>query len=635
MANRMLLADSYRHGLPFDLYTPVSNFILKDTEALHYTVLLPVMRPPYLLPNAIESVLGQTQSDFELFIICDGAPPETIDCVQEFARRDARVKLFSFSKGQRHGEAHLHTVLTKASGNFVAYLEDDDLWFPNHLDELEKLLLTVDFGHTIHVTGHPDGHLESLPSDLGNQAFRQRFLDDLFNTFGLTVCGHRLDAYRRLPEGWAPTPVGMYNDLHMWRKFFRMSEFKFGTRMVITAVTLPSHIREHMSLEERAREAGVWVSRIVDERERANIIEDAWHSVVGKGIHCEQEILKINSSHREAKAALAQMEAMHPDSLQKVGHEIEVQANSQLELERLNDRFNLSQFSLSIMTARADVQAAAIAAHQADLAKLNATLAESKTEYERIVRLRELYLDLLSKSLTNMIYGDPSTNPENSGPFQPGLRSEGRDWPATAHTMIGVRRLENVQKLAQRVIDEGIPGDFIETGVWRGGCCIFMRGVLAANAINDRKVYAVDSYEGLPAPKPHLFPHDAGLNLHLYTELAVSLEQVKENFSRYGLLDEQVVFVRGLFQDTLPALNAGPFALMRLDGDLYESTFVALEALYPKLSAGGFVIIDDYGVLPSCQTAVSDYRRSRGIEAPMHEIDWSGIWWQKPCATSP
>jgi len=360
-----------------------------ETVAPLYTVLLPVVRPPYFLPNAIESVLAQTVSEFELFVICDGAPPETIECAQEFARRDPRVTVFAFLKGQRHGEAHLHTALTKASGTFVAYLEDDDLWFPNHLEQLEKLLLTVDFGHTIHVIVHSDGHVESLPCDIGKQDFRQRFLDDLFNRFGLSACGHRLDAYRRFPEGWGPTPVGMYPDLHMWRKFFRMSEFKFGTRMVITAITLPSYIREHMSPEERAREAKVWFSRIVDEQGRANIVEAAWRSVVGKEIQCEQEILNIKSSYREATAALAQVEAMHPGSLQKLGHAIEVQANAQLEVERLTALLNLSRHSLSVMTARSEARGAAITAYRADVAKLNGTLADWKTAYEHVADCEE------------------------------------------------------------------------------------------------------------------------------------------------------------------------------------------------------------------------------------------------------
>lgn len=245
---------------------------------------------------------------------------------------------------------------------------------------------------------------------------------------------------------------------------------------------------------------------------------------------------------------------------------------------------------------------------------------------------RELYLDLLIKILANTIYEDSSTNPVNIGPFRPELRLEGRDWPAVAHTMIGVQRLENVRDLAQRVIDEGIPGDFAEIGVWRGGCCILMRGILKANGIIDRRVYAVDSFEGLPPPKPHIFPHDEGLNLHLYTELAVSLEQVKANFARYGLLDKQVIFVKGLFQDTLASLDAGPFALLRLDGDLYESTYVALEALYPKLSPGGFIILDDVNFIPACKQAVMDYRSRLGITAVIHNIDWNAGWWQKPIA---
>jgi O-methyltransferase len=247
---------------------------------------------------------------------------------------------------------------------------------------------------------------------------------------------------------------------------------------------------------------------------------------------------------------------------------------------------------------------------------------------------RELYLDLLIKTVANMIYCDPSTNPENQGPFQSALRAEGRDWPAIAHTMIGVQRLENVRELAQRILEVGIPGDFVEAGVWRGGCCILMRGILKANGIIDRKVYVVDSFEGLPPPKPNLFPQDEGLNLHLHTELAVSLEQVRTNFSRYGLLDDQVVFVKGLFQDTLPALEAGPFALIRLDGDLYESTYVALESLYPRLSPGGFVIIDDVNFLPACRKAVMDYRDRFGITAAMNQVDWCASWWQKPLVGS-
>ncbi|MGH7816650.1 MAG: TylF/MycF/NovP-related O-methyltransferase [Candidatus Binatia bacterium] len=243
-------------------------------------------------------------------------------------------------------------------------------------------------------------------------------------------------------------------------------------------------------------------------------------------------------------------------------------------------------------------------------------------------KVHDLYLDLLLKSLSNLIYGPPPLDPWNDGLFRPDARS-GRDWHSPAHTMVGTLRLKNVRGLVQRALDLGIPGDFIETGVWRGGCCILMRGVLAANSVNSRKVYVADSFEGLPPPNTDLFPQDSGLNLHLIPELAVSLDEVRANFARYGLLDEQVVFVKGFFSDTLPALDAGPFAVIRLDGDMYESTYVTLQCLYPKLSIGGFVIVDDYGAVAQCRSAVTDYRTKMDIVDEMQQIDWTGVWWQK------
>ena len=242
---------------------------------------------------------------------------------------------------------------------------------------------------------------------------------------------------------------------------------------------------------------------------------------------------------------------------------------------------------------------------------------------------RHLYLELLMRVLANTIYGDPSTNPDNAGRYDSELRDVGLDWPSVAHTMVGMRRLQNLCELAQRTLDDNIAGDFIETGVWRGGCCILMRGILAANQVTDRTVYVADSFAGLPAPNVDTFPADAGWDLRGHEQLSVSLAQVQSNFARYGLLDDQVVFVKGWFSETLPTLAGGPFALIRLDGDLYESTYVALEALYPRLSPGGFVIIDDLKSLPPCRQAVDDYRSRVGISAPIEEVDWSGGWWRK------
>lgn len=244
---------------------------------------------------------------------------------------------------------------------------------------------------------------------------------------------------------------------------------------------------------------------------------------------------------------------------------------------------------------------------------------------------RRLYVDLLLRSVVDAIYGDPMPGPWPRGnKFDRGERAPDTLGPTTAHTMVGVERLRNLSDLVQTALDERIPGDFIETGVWRGGCCIMMRGILAANGVRERKVYVADSFDGVPPPKSDLYPADRDSRFHLHRELAVPLDAVKANFDRYGLLDDQVVFVEGNFCDTLPSLQGGTFALIRLDGDLYESTYVALQNLHPSVSAGGFVIIDDFGVAPGCQQAVFDYRTEHKIEAPIHQIDRSGAWWRIP-----
>jgi O-methyltransferase len=244
---------------------------------------------------------------------------------------------------------------------------------------------------------------------------------------------------------------------------------------------------------------------------------------------------------------------------------------------------------------------------------------------------RELYIGLLVRNLVDGIYGEPWQGPWRLGnKFERGRHPQGLLGPTVAHTMVGVDRLDNLRRLTQLALDEKIPGDFIETGVWRGGCCILMRGILAVNEIPDRKVYVADSFAGVPPPRPDVYPADRDLRLDLNTELAVSLAVVQDNFRRYGLLDDQVVFVEGLFSKTLPTLDAGPFALVRLDGDLYESTYIALQCLYPKLSPGGFLIIDDYGVVNACRRAVQDYRAEHNIDAPINWIDRTGVWWRRP-----
>lgn len=195
-------------------------------------------------------------------------------------------------------------------------------------------------------------------------------------------------------------------------------------------------------------------------------------------------------------------------------------------------------------------------------------------------------------------------------------------------TMIDPRRMENIRMCLADVVRRNVPGDVIETGVWRGGSAIFMRGVLRALSDSSRTVWLADSFCGLPKPDVARYPRDEGDVHWNVAGLAVPLDVVRANFERYGLLDSQVKFLAGWFRDTLPNAPIDRLALLRLDGDMYESTIIALRELYPKVSAGGYVIIDDFPLLPRCVAAVRDYRSDHGINDPMWLIGSRGVYWQ-------
>jgi O-methyltransferase len=194
--------------------------------------------------------------------------------------------------------------------------------------------------------------------------------------------------------------------------------------------------------------------------------------------------------------------------------------------------------------------------------------------------------------------------------------------------MIGLKRLDNIEQCLVQVLEDDVPGDLIETGVWRGGAVILMRAVLEAYGDTDRAVYAADSFQGLPAPDASVFPADAGSRLHDAEPLAVARSEVERNFRLYGLLDERVRFLEGWFADTLPTVADRTWSVVRLDGDMYGSTIDALENLYPRLSVGGFLIVDDYGFDP-CRQAVTDYRDAHSIDDPIESIDWLGAFWRR------
>jgi hypothetical protein len=304
---------------------------------------------------------------------------------------------------------------------------------------------------------------------------------------------------------------------------------------------------------------------------------------------------------------------------------------------------------------------------------------------------RALYLDMVKRTVCNLIYEDIALWAyDDTKQFEPlnrfdlKRRLSGEDMPTEAHTMVGWRRLCNIEDCAREVILGGVPGDFVETGVLRGGSSIFMRAALKAYGATDRRIFACDTFGGMAEKKkePPLWVRKAifrllslatrvpseGWRLGLYRILEkgqssfprsanpskewidftmemvryleknqkllkpkdrVSLDAVKSHFARYGLLDSQVVFLKGFFSDTLSGADIREVAILRCDGDSYESTHGVLETLYPKVSRGGYVIIDDYGSFSDCKTAVDDYRRAHGIHDELVAIDRIASYWKK------
>ena len=207
-------------------------------------------------------------------------------------------------------------------------------------------------------------------------------------------------------------------------------------------------------------------------------------------------------------------------------------------------------------------------------------------------------------------------------------RLEGYDHPQRGHTMIGLKRLNNVHTSLDYIRENNIEGDIIETGVWRGGCCIFIK-IYTDLYKMDKKIFVADSFEGLPKPSVDKYPADKNDQHYTYENLKVSLEEVKHNFELYNALGDNVIFLKGWFSDTLANNDKiKKLSVLRFDGDMYGSTIDVLSNLYDKVIQNGIIIIDDY-CLPNCAKAVTDFRTSKNITDEIKVVDRCGVWWVK------
>jgi hypothetical protein len=246
------------------------------------------------------------------------------------------------------------------------------------------------------------------------------------------------------------------------------------------------------------------------------------------------------------------------------------------------------------------------------------------------------YLEFLKLFVTGLCYGEeektvlPSLgkNRAKLKPLNIEARQRGNDWTYLGSTMTGHERLKNVKYLLEDVFQKNVRGDYIETGVWRGGSSIFARGVIRAHGQQHRKSFVCDSFKGLPPGERTFDAGDKGWDNTPYLE--VSTEIVAGNFNTAGLLDKNIIFAQGFFNATIPPLSnmVESLAIIRFDGDIYESAVDVLYHLYEKLSIGGYFIMDDWFGFPS-KTACEDFFAVHGISPDIIPIDDLSAYWQK------
>jgi hypothetical protein len=214
-------------------------------------------------------------------------------------------------KGSGHGEIYRHNALTASSALYVAHICDDDLWMPSHLAEMNVLLCTADFGNLLHVFVRPDGTIDVLADDLGRAETRRRMCTETFNIFSPTYAGYRMEAYRRLPEGWTPAPPGIWSDLHMWRKFLAIEDFTFATRMAITALHFATFERLDVTLDQRERENRRYFDRIRDRRHLEEMVHAAWRSLIDRIARDEVQIAAVAASRSALEVERDKLQAAH------------------------------------------------------------------------------------------------------------------------------------------------------------------------------------------------------------------------------------------------------------------------------------------------------------------------------------
>jgi len=192
------------------------------------------------------------------------------------------------------------------------------------------------------------------------------------------------------------------------------------------------------------------------------------------------------------------------------------------------------------------------------------------------------------------------------------------------NTMLTPERIASLASLARRLEDEGIPGDVVECGVYRGGSAALLARTVTHSRL-PRTLWLFDVFSGMP-------PASAADGPEARTwvgNLKSSAGRVARLLRCTGADLSRVRIVPGLFQDTFPAARIPQIALLNLDADWYESVKLCLEIFYDSIVPGGFISLDDYGAWPGCRLAVDEFFRARALSFPLHPVDHTARWFQK------
>ena len=269
------------------------------------TVLIPTHDHSETLGHTVASALGQTVSDLEVLVVGDGVPDATREVVVALSAADPRVRFFDNAKGAGNGELHRHRALAKAEGTVVCYLADDDLWLPDHVETIVRVLDGADFGAATTLRHRPSREPELLTHDLATGFFRDLLLAGT-NRTPLSSGAHTMDMYRRLPHGWRPKPPGVPSDLHMWRRFLEEPSCRAVSSALPTVLNFPAPDRRGWPPERRAAELESHLGSFSDPGWRAtfmaDLVEIAVRALTREWVNGEQKRAKLE----EAMAVLAE-----------------------------------------------------------------------------------------------------------------------------------------------------------------------------------------------------------------------------------------------------------------------------------------------------------------------------------------